>query len=178
MFNPRSLPKEEIRRFVRTTPFSTWEVNRLWKRFSRLDSDRTGYLATQVVQDSIHVQTGLYVTARPDGALDCKPPAQEMLKVDELKCNPFGARIVELFSEDGSGTINFQNFMNIFSVFSPRATVDTKMVWAFAIWDFDGENGEYCGVLHAPGRYVAQVCMPGMTWQSSGIEGHVDQEGV
>ncbi len=60
--------------------------------------------------------------------------------MDELKCNPFGSRIVELFSEDGSGTINFQNFINIFSVFSPRATVDTKMVWAFAIWDFDGAH--------------------------------------
>lgn len=64
---------------------------------------------------------------------------QEMLKVDELRCNPFAARIVELFSEDGSGVINFQKFVNIFSVFSPNATTETKMVWAFAIWDFDGE---------------------------------------
>ena len=67
-------------------------------------------------------------------------PLQEMLKVDELRCNPFAARIVELFSEDGSGEIDFQKFINIFSVFSSRATVDTKMVWAFAIWDFDGES--------------------------------------
>ena len=67
------------------------------------------------------------------------PFSQEMLKVDELQCNPFAARIVELFSEDGSGEINFQKFINIFSVFSPRATVETKMVWAFSIWDFDGE---------------------------------------
>ena len=77
--------------------------------------------------------------------------------MDELKCNPFGARIVELFSEDGSGTINFQNFMNIFSVFSPRATVDTKMVWAFAIWDFDGERtvgAVQCMLWHGP-----QECM-------------------
>jgi hypothetical protein len=62
-----------------------------------------------------------------------------MMKVDELRCNPFAARIVELFSEDGSGEINFQKFVNIFSVFSPRATVETKMVWAFATWDFDGK---------------------------------------
>ena len=60
--------------------------------------------------------------------------------MDELRCNPFAARIVELFSEDGSGEIDFQKFINIFSVFSSRATVDTKMVWAFAIWDFDGER--------------------------------------
>ena len=64
--------------------------------------------------------------------------SQEMLMVDEFKCNPFAARIVELFSEDGSGVISFQKFINIFSVFSPRATNETKTVWAFAIWDFDG----------------------------------------
>ena len=58
--------------------------------------------------------------------------------MDEFKCNPFAARIVELFSEDGSGIISFQKFINIFSVFSPRATNETKTVWAFAIWDFDG----------------------------------------
>ena len=51
MFNARSLPKEEIRRFVRTTPFSTWEVNRLWSRFSRLDKERTGFLAIQVCRN-------------------------------------------------------------------------------------------------------------------------------
>lgn len=33
---------------------------------------------------------------------------QEMLQVDELRCNPFAPRIVILFSEDGSGVINFQ----------------------------------------------------------------------
>ena len=63
---------------------------------------------------------------------------QEMLNVDEFKCNPFASRIVELFSEDGSGVISFQKFINIFSVFSPRATAETKTVWAFAVWDFDG----------------------------------------
>ncbi|BDA46311.1 probable calcium and integrin-binding family member 2 [Coccomyxa sp. Obi] len=88
-FSTHSLPREELRRFVKETPFESRE---------------------------------------------------EMLKVDELQCNPFAARIVELFSEDGSGEINFQKFINIFSVFSPRATVETKMVWAFAIWDFDGDD--------------------------------------
>ena len=68
----------------------------------------------------------------------CSLLSQEMLNVDEFKCNPFAARIVELFSEDGSGIISFQKFINIFSVFSPRATNETKTVWAFAIWDFDG----------------------------------------
>lgn len=60
--------------------------------------------------------------------------------MDEFKCNPFASRIVELFSEDGSGVISFEKFINIFSVFSPRATAETKTVWAFAVWDFDGAS--------------------------------------
>jgi Ca2+-binding EF-hand superfamily protein len=64
---------------------------------------------------------------------------QEILKVNELRFNPFGPRIVALFSEDGSGELNFQNFINMMSVFSSRVTAEAKMVWAFALWDFDGE---------------------------------------
>ena len=73
---------------------------------------------------------------------------QEMLNVDEFKCNPFASRIVELFSEDGSGVISFQKFINIFSVFSPRATAETKTVWAFAVWDFDGTSCTHSMPLH------------------------------
>jgi hypothetical protein len=44
----RRLPREELKRFVRTTPFSSWEVRRLWKRFARLDVDNSGFLLLQV----------------------------------------------------------------------------------------------------------------------------------
>ncbi|CAL5227747.1 g10764 [Coccomyxa viridis] len=105
------LPRDELRRFVKETPFTSREVLKLWSRFARLDKDHSGRLSLQ-----------------------------EMLNVDEFKCNPFASRIVELFSEDGSGVISFQKFINIFSVFSPRATAETKTVWAFAVWDFDGDD--------------------------------------
>lgn len=63
---------------------------------------------------------------------------QETARVDELRCNPFSARIVFLFSEDGSGELTFQKFINMMSVFSGRTSKQTKAVWAFALWDFDG----------------------------------------
>lgn len=65
---------------------------------------------------------------------------QETSKVDELRCNPFSARIVYMFSEDGSGQLTFQKFINMMSVFSGRTSKQTKAVWAFALWDFDGEE--------------------------------------
>lgn len=65
---------------------------------------------------------------------------QETSKVDELRCNPFSARIVYMFSEDGSGQLTFQKFINMMSVFSGRTSKQTKAVWAFALWDFDGKK--------------------------------------
>ena len=69
------------------------------------------------------------------------PVLQECMRVEELKCNPFAARIVALFSEDGRGELSFQKFINLFSVFSPNASAETKTVWAFGLWDFDGAFG-------------------------------------
>ena len=64
---------------------------------------------------------------------------QELLNIKELLYNPFAPRIVELFSENGSGQISFQSFLNMMSVFSSRASAEAKTVWAFALWDFDGD---------------------------------------
>jgi hypothetical protein len=58
--------------------------------------------------------------------------------VKELLYNPFTPRIVELFSGDGSGRLDFQRFLHMMSVFSSRASAEAKIVWAFALWDFDG----------------------------------------
>ena len=70
---------------------------------------------------------------------------QELLNIKELLYNPFAPRIVELFSENGSGQISFQSFLNMMSVFSSRASAEAKTVWAFALWDFDGELASLLG---------------------------------
>lgn len=107
----RKIPKAELRRHIRETPFTRDEVQKLWNRFKGMDGDGSGRLNYQ-----------------------------ETVKIDELRCNPFSARIVYLFSEDGSGELTFQRFINMFSVFSGRTSRQTKAVWAFALWDFDGDD--------------------------------------
>ncbi|KAL3137079.1 hypothetical protein ABBQ32_006664 [Trebouxia sp. C0010 RCD-2024] len=107
----RKIPKAELRRHIRETPFTRDEVQRLWHRFNCMDLDGSGLLNYQ-----------------------------ETSKVDELRCNPFSARIVYMFSEDGSGQLTFQKFINMMSVFSGRTSKQTKAVWAFALWDFDGDD--------------------------------------
>lgn len=78
-------------------------------------------------------------------------PEQSLMGVPELRCNPFGGRIVELFSGDGSGELDFTQFLHMLAVFSPRATAEAKMVWAFALWDFDGEERWLGGMLRVMG---------------------------
>ncbi|WAR00532.1 CIB3-like protein [Mya arenaria] len=48
--------------------------------------------------------------------------------------NPFRERICQVFSEDGSGDMSFDDFLDMFSVFSEIAPRDIKCVYAFKIY--------------------------------------------
>jgi hypothetical protein len=48
------LPREELRRFIKETPFNRGEVLKLWTKFSYLDKDRSGYLALNVRTACLH----------------------------------------------------------------------------------------------------------------------------
>lgn len=64
----------------------------------------------------------------------------EILQLDELKANPFRERICKVFSEDHSGNLSFEDFLDCMSVFSEGATRDVKASYAFRIYDFDGDG--------------------------------------
>lgn len=66
--------------------------------------------------------------------------AIEVEAMPELKENPFCERICQVFSEDGSGDMSFDDFLDMFSVFSEAAPRDIKCVYAFRIYDFDGDS--------------------------------------
>ena len=55
----------------------------------------------------------------------------------ELKENPFANRILEVFSEDASGHVTFNNFVDMFNVFSEHAPRDLKAYYAFKIYDME-----------------------------------------
>ena len=65
---------------------------------------------------------------------------QELRALPELRANPFAKRLCELFSEDGSGQLTFVRFVSMMGIFSNRTSLESKIIWAFAIWDFDGEE--------------------------------------
>lgn len=57
-----------------------------------------------------------------------------------MRVNPFAARICMVFSEDGSGRLTFQKFLNVVSTFSKQTSSEIKTVWIFSLWDFDGDD--------------------------------------
>ena len=46
----------------------------------------------------------------------------------------------QVFSEDGSGDMSFEDFLDMMSVFSEGATRDVKASYAFRIYDFDDDG--------------------------------------
>ena len=56
------------------------------------------------------------------------------MRMPELQENPFRRRICEVFSEDGSGNLTFDDFLGMFSVFSEASPRDLKTRYAFKIY--------------------------------------------
>ncbi|XP_051484661.1 calcium and integrin-binding family member 2 isoform X1 [Apus apus] len=71
---------------------------------------------------------------------DVKLPMQLIINMPELKENPFKERIVESFSEDGDGSLSFNDFVDMFSVLSEMAPRELKAIYAFKIYDFNTDN--------------------------------------
>lgn len=65
---------------------------------------------------------------------------EDIGNIEEMKANPFAHRICELFSEDGSGRLTFDKFLNMMDAFSDDTPSEVKLVWAFAMWDYDGDG--------------------------------------
>ncbi|KAK1798229.1 hypothetical protein P4O66_006634, partial [Electrophorus voltai] len=79
-------------------------------------------------------------TNNPDITL----PSCLITTMPELKENPFRQRIVETFSEDGSGDLSFSDFVDMFSILSEMAPLDLKITYAFKIY---GQESSCCAVL-------------------------------
>uniref|UniRef100_A0A8C4R281 Calcium and integrin binding family member 2 n=1 Tax=Eptatretus burgeri TaxID=7764 RepID=A0A8C4R281_EPTBU len=71
---------------------------------------------------------------------DVKLPPQLICNMPELKENPFKQRIAEVFSDDASGNLSFNDFVDMFSVFSEMAPRDLKAFYAFKIYDFNNDD--------------------------------------
>ncbi|KAG5420274.1 CNB1 [Candida metapsilosis] len=106
-----------LNEFVEDTNFSVEEIDRLRKRFMKLDKDGSGEIDTN-----------------------------EFLSIPGISSNPLATRLMNVFDKDGDGQIDFQEFITGLSAFSGKSSNLEKLKFAFNIYDIDRDgyigNGE------------------------------------
>ncbi|KAI0079743.1 calcium/calmodulin-dependent protein phosphatase [Panus rudis PR-1116 ss-1] len=102
--------------------FNASELERLKKRFMKLDSDGSGSI-----------------------------DRDEFLQIPQIASNPLASRLIAIFDEDGGGSVDFQEFVDGLSAFSSRGGREEKLRFAFKVYDMDRDgfisNGELFLVL-------------------------------
>ena len=100
------------------TFFTGKDILHLYKRFSQLNPEKI---------DAKNADVSTRLTFK-----------EVITGLPELRENPLNERICEVFSTDGKG-LHFEDFLDMFSVFSERAPWDLKATYAFRIYDFNGD---------------------------------------
>ncbi|KAH7189118.1 uncharacterized protein B0J16DRAFT_338853 [Fusarium flagelliforme] len=107
---------------VQGSNFDREEVDRLRKRFMKLDKDNSGTIERD-----------------------------EFLSLPQISSNPLATRMIAIFDEDGGGDVDFQEFVTGLSAFSSKGNKEQKLHFAFKVYDIDRDgyisNGELFIVL-------------------------------
>ncbi|KAL9640172.1 MAG: hypothetical protein Q9164_000440 [Protoblastenia rupestris] len=107
---------------IQGSNFDRDEVDRLQKRFMKLDKDNSGTIERD-----------------------------EFLALPQVSSNPLATRMIAIFDEDGGGDVDFQEFVSGLSAFSSKGNQEEKLRFAFKVYDIDRDgyisNGELFIVL-------------------------------
>ncbi|CAG8518859.1 7283_t:CDS:2 [Funneliformis mosseae] len=113
-----SRPLQEM---VDKSNFTPEEIQRLYKRFMKLDKDGSGSI-----------------------------DREEFLSIPQIANNPLASRMIAIFDEDGGGDVDFKEFISGLSAFSAKGNKVEKLL-AFKVYDMDRDgfisNGELFLVL-------------------------------
>lgn len=76
---------------------------------------------------------------------------EEILALPQISSNPLAYRLLAVFDNDGSGDVDFKEFITGLSVFSAKGKKEEKLRFAFKVYDIDRDgyisNGELYLVL-------------------------------
>lgn len=112
MGNQTSLTAEQIEAMKLDSPFTEAEIKRLFRKFKKLDVDKSGTLSVQ-----------------------------EFLAIPELEHNPLVQRVVQTFDIDKSGEVDFKEFVTSLSVFATHdAAKEEKFKFTFRVYDVDNDG--------------------------------------
>ncbi|XP_032926722.1 calcium and integrin-binding protein 1 [Catharus ustulatus] len=107
-----------------------------------------------------------------ENACSARVPKRQFLTLPELRANPFQHQICQVFStsETRDGSMSFEDFLDMLSVFSDSATSDIKSHYAFRIFDFDGD-----GILDRNDLEQLVNCLTGQGEESGLSNEEMDQ---
>ncbi|CAH0771537.1 unnamed protein product [Bemisia tabaci] len=108
--------EEELQDYEDLTYFSKREVLKVHQKFKALAPEKVGHNK------------------------NAKLSMSKILQYPELKVNPFGERICQVFSASRDGDLTFEDFLDMMSVFSSYCPKPVKAEHAFRIFDFDGDD--------------------------------------
>jgi serine/threonine-protein phosphatase 2B regulatory subunit len=76
---------------------------------------------------------------------------EEILALPQVSSNPLAMRLLAVFDNDGSGDVDFKEFITGLSVFTAKGKKEEKLAFAFKVYDIDRDgyisNGELFLVL-------------------------------
>ena len=102
--------------------FTEDEIQRLYKRFQKLDSNGNGLIERS-----------------------------EFETIAAIKSNPLASRLIEIFDSDGNTGVDFQEFVKGLNVFSAHGKKEEKLRFLFQVYDINKDgfisNGELFAVL-------------------------------
>jgi len=111
MGNQTSLTAEQVEAMKLESPFTEAEIKRLFRKFKKLDVDKSGTLSVQ-----------------------------EFLNIPELEHNPLVQRVVHTFDADKSGEVDFKEFVLSLSVFAMSDAKEQKYKFTFKVYDVDNDG--------------------------------------
>lgn len=110
--------EQQLQNYEECTYFSRKEILRLYDKFCSLNP-------AKISNKTLDATTRL--------------TADEVVRLPELRVNPFRYRICQVFSTGDSG-LHFEDFLDMCSVFSDRCPRKLKTSYAFMIYDFNDDS--------------------------------------
>ena len=142
--------REELDVYEAVTCLSGAEILELHDKFRQLGGEKADDAAVEInvrgSGDHMRMSTRDAEAGTSTGRREGRCVAKEtLINQSELRNNPFKERLCEIFSSFESdspdyGSLNFDEFVDLYNVMSPRASKDVKMQTAFRLYDYDG-NG-------------------------------------
>ena len=129
--------EKQIREFEELTPFNRAEISHAFSRFRDLYMKYYGQSAAQPATEDPHHIVDNHGFANPLASL---PVTFVMDELPELSSNPFKYRICKAFCVSDNNLMNFTEFLDMVSSFSPKSDMDKKVHHAFQIFDLDGDG--------------------------------------